>query len=67
MQDALAPAPNDSLQSAKEAGLSYVSDTRPGITRVRAGRGFRYMQPDGEPGRDKETLARIKSLAIPPA
>ncbi len=53
--------------SAKEAGLVYISDTKPGITRKRAGRGFRYTGPDGEQVRDKETLARIKSLAIPPA
>jgi len=53
--------------SAKEAGLVYVSDTKPGITRKGVGRGFRYTGPDGKPVRDKETLARIRSLAIPPA
>ena len=57
----------ESVQSAKEAGLVYVSDRRPGITRERAGRGFRYTGPDGEAVRDKETLARIKALVIPPA
>jgi DNA topoisomerase-1 len=57
----------DSIQSAKEAGLRYVSDSQPGIQRIRSGRGFRYRNPDGSPMRDAETLARIKSLAIPPA
>ncbi len=57
----------DPVQSAKEAGLRYVSDTKPGIQRKRAGKGFRYIGVDGRPVRDRETLARIKSLVIPPA
>lgn len=44
-----------------------MSDTKPGIQRKRSGRGFRYIDPEGKPLRDKETLARIKSLVIPPA
>jgi DNA topoisomerase I len=47
--------------------LHYSSDNRPGIRRVRSGRGFRYLRPDGEPLRDGETLARIRSIVIPPA
>jgi DNA topoisomerase IB len=39
----------------------------PGITRVRRGRGFSYVGPDGEPVRDDATLARIGALVIPPA
>jgi DNA topoisomerase I len=57
----------DPLESAQAAGLRYVSDTSPGIRRRGAGRGFTYLTPDGRPLRDKATLARIKSLAIPPA
>jgi len=57
----------DPKASAQAAGLRYVMDTRPGIRRVRAGGGFRYTGPDGKTVRDKETLARIKSLVIPPA
>jgi DNA topoisomerase-1 len=48
-------------------GLRYTSDDRPGIRRRRAGRGFRYVGPRGAPVRDPRTLARIRSLAIPPA
>src|SRR6476469_713273 len=59
--------PTDPLESALAAGLRYVSDTSPGIRRRGAGRGFTYLTPDGRPLRDKVTLARIKSLAIPPA
>jgi DNA topoisomerase I len=52
---------------AREAGLRYSTDDRPGIRRVRAGRGFSYRDAEGATIRDKETLARIRSLAIPPA
>ena len=53
--------------AAKAAGLRYVSDARPGITRRRAGKAFAYIGPDGKNVRDLETLRRIRSLAIPPA
>ena len=59
--------PAESAKAAKAAGLRYVSDNKPGISRKRAGKGFRYIDPDGAPVKDKETLARIKSLVIPPA
>jgi DNA topoisomerase-1 len=55
------------LHSAREAGLTYANDAEPGITRVRAGRGFRYGGPDGRPVRDPATLERIRTLVIPPA
>jgi DNA topoisomerase I len=53
--------------SAKTAGLRYVSDAELGIQRKRRGSGFRYVDAAGKPLRDKQTLARIKSLVIPPA
>ncbi|KGM32842.1 DNA topoisomerase IB [Inquilinus limosus] len=52
---------------ARANGLRYVSDTDPGIRRRRSGKGFAYRLPDGSPVRDRETLARIRKLAIPPA
>ncbi|CAN5865809.1 DNA topoisomerase IB [soil metagenome] len=55
------------VAAAEEAGLRYVSDTRPGITRKRAGKGFTYAGPDGRRITDKKQLARIRALAIPPA
>jgi DNA topoisomerase-1 len=57
----------DPADSAEAAGLRYVTDTAPGITRRKAGRGFRYLDAGGKPVRDAATLARIRSLAIPPA
>ncbi len=41
--------------------------TTKGIARLGAGRGFSYRDADGERIDDKETLARIRELAIPPA
>ena len=52
---------------AREAKLRYVSPDDPGIRRVRAGKGFQYLAPDGTPVEDPDTLQRIRSLAIPPA
>jgi DNA topoisomerase-1 len=52
---------------AEEAGLRYVSDANPGITRRRAGSGFCYRSAQGKSVGDDATLARIRSLAIPPA
>jgi DNA topoisomerase I len=57
----------DPIESAQSAGLRYVSDTTPGIARKRAGKGFSYVGPDGSRISDKKEIARIRSLAIPPA
>jgi DNA topoisomerase I len=56
-----------SYNCARAAGLRYVSDETPGITRQRRGKAFRYRHPNGSPVRDRPTLGRIRSLAIPPA
>jgi len=55
------------VESAKAAGLRYVSDSQPGIHRRRRGTGFQYLNADGKPLREKEALGRIRSLVIPPA
>ena len=66
-QDAAArPAP-EGVSLARSAGLRYVTDDAPGIRRVRGGRGFVYREAAGRRVRDEATLARIRSLAIPPA
>jgi DNA topoisomerase-1 len=62
-----AAASTDGPETAKLVGLRYVSDDMPGITRKPVKNGFRYFDPDGRPVSDEATLARIKSLAVPPA
>lgn len=61
-----APVP-DAPAVARSAGLRYVSDTSPGITREPHGQGFRYLDANGEEIDDEATLARIRALVIPPA
>jgi DNA topoisomerase I len=39
----------------------------PGISRRRRGGGFSFLDPEGGPVRDEDTLERIRGLAIPPA
>jgi DNA topoisomerase-1 len=52
--------------SKAPAGLTYVTDDAPGLTRVRSGKGFSYRKGD-RAVRDKKTIERIQKLAIPPA
>ena len=47
--------------------LRYVTNETPGITRVNAGKQFRYLDAAGKVVRDRQTLARINGLVIPPA
>lgn len=61
------PAAHDPITATRIAGLRHVDDSMPGIRRRSAGSGFRYLGPDGESIHDEATLARIKTLAIPPA
>ncbi len=56
-----------SVEAAQAAGLLYVTDARPGISRLRVGRGFSYRNPEGERISDPHAIARIRALAVPPA
>ncbi|MEU1462421.1 DNA topoisomerase IB [Streptomyces sp. NPDC005727] len=47
--------------------LRTSSCDRPGFTRVRAGRGFRYRDESGAPLTDPAQRARLRDLTIPPA
>jgi len=49
------------------SGLVRSDPDAAGIRRRRCGRGFRYLRPDGAAVRDPGTIARIRSLVIPPA
>ena len=59
--------PAGEVEVAREAGLRYVTDDRPGITRRRAGTGFSYRDAHGERITDRRELERVRKLAIPPA
>ena len=50
-----------SRAAARSAGLKWVSDAQPGLTRQRVGKGFRYRTASGRAASARET-ARILSL-----
>ncbi|MGH2723659.1 MAG: DNA topoisomerase IB [Actinomycetota bacterium] len=54
-------------EAARAAGLRYTTDRRPGIRRRRNGPGFVYLGSDGDRVTDPGEVARIRSLAVPPA
>ena len=56
----------DPAACAEDAGLHYVSDVEPGISRRRRGKGFSYSRADGTPVSDDERR-RIEAIVIPPA
>jgi DNA topoisomerase-1 len=56
-----------SVASARAAGLRYTSDRQPGIRRTKHGTTFRYFGHDGRRVTNKDELARIRGLVIPPA
>jgi len=63
----VADSPPPSASDAERAGLEYVNDGEPGIRRQKRGTGFSYLDTTGKAVRDPYNLARIRSLAIPPA
>jgi DNA topoisomerase-1 len=57
----------DPVESAKAAGLRYVTDDGPGIRRRKRGKGFSYLLPNGGTVQSAKEFERIRKLAIPPA
>lgn len=56
----------DTAKSAEAVNLVYVNSSDPGITRIKADKGFVYKR-NNKIVRDEDTLLRIKRLVIPPA
>src|SRR5688572_6495509 len=67
VNDDLTDAATEAAEMAVAGRLIYVSDAEPGIRRRRKGKGFRYISPNNQPLTAAKELARIASLAIPPA
>ena len=63
---ALLQVDHDYERAASVAHLRYVSDSGPGITRLKKGKGYCYLLA-GKPVKDVEELGRIRRLAIPPS
>ena len=58
---------DDPEATAEEAGLRYVTDDVPGVTRRRAGKGWTFHGPEGRRITDMRRIAWFRRLAIPPA
>lgn len=65
--DLLLEHASDPEAAAAHAGLHYVRDDAPGLTRRRSGSGFAYVDEEGAFVTDEATKARVRKLAIPPA
>ncbi len=61
------PTEEPSVETARAAGLRYVSDRDAGIRRQRRGEQFRYVGTCNHAVRERAVLARIRALAISPA
>lgn len=59
--------PDLNSHDAEAAGLQYVNDAAPGLSRRRRGKGFSFIDSNGHTITDPKVIARIKALAIPPA
>ncbi|MEZ2334526.1 DNA topoisomerase IB [Mucilaginibacter sp. RCC_168] len=57
----------DPKVTAKAVGLRYVSDSSPGYTRKRSGKGWSFYDAGGNLVKDKELINRFTRLVIPPA
>ncbi len=55
------------VDAARAAKLRYVSDRKPGISRVKTEQGFDYFDSDGSKITDEAEIQRLRKLAIPPA
>jgi DNA topoisomerase-1 len=67
MPDQISESPLPPPDAAEVAGLVYVNEGQPGISRRRCGKGFCYHDAKGALVKDPRTLERIRKLAIPPA
>ena len=57
----------DPTKSAAGAGLRYTSDSKPGYTRKKAGKGYTFLDERGNKITDEKVLSRVNALVIPPA
>ncbi len=64
---ALLDGPAPGAEVAQAAGLNYVNDHDPGVSRLTTAKGVAYRGADGKAVKDPAALDRIRALAIPPA
>jgi DNA topoisomerase-1 len=57
----------DPKTTARAVGLRYVSDSAPGYSRKKSGKGWSYYNAAGELVKDKNLVTRFNKMVIPPA
>ncbi|HEY4326009.1 MAG TPA: DNA topoisomerase IB [Mucilaginibacter sp.] len=57
----------DPKVTAKAVGLRYISDSSPGYTRKKSGKGWSYYDAESKLVKDKTFTSRFNKLVIPPA
>jgi DNA topoisomerase-1 len=67
MSNAITTLDTMAAEAKLASGLVYVPGLETGITRKAGARGFLYYGPDGRRITDASEIARLNSLAIPPA
>ena len=58
---------DENREAAEAAGLVYVSDEDPGITRKKSGTGWRFIDAKGGTIKDYWDKKRIEKIGVPPA
>jgi len=61
------PRASPAKPTLRRARLRRSDCSGDGLRRARRGRGFSYVDDDGDPVNDAEVLTRVRELAIPPA
>ncbi len=67
LEQGLLDEPVEAPRAGMPEGLVYVTDAMPGIRRLRRGKGFSYLAPDGttiDRGAERE---RLEKMGVPPA
>ena len=57
----------DAKITARAVGLRYITDSAPGYTRKKVGRGWSFYDAEGTLVKDRALVARFTKLVIPPA
>ena len=67
IEETISDGNEENREAAEAAGLVYVTDEMPGITRRKAGKGWSFHDPKGKAITDYWEKKRIEGIGVPPA
>ncbi len=67
IEETISDSTEENREVAEAAGLVYVSDETPGITRKKAGKGWTFLDAKGRTVTDYWERKRIEKIGVPPA